>query len=651
MFHKRSIFFVRFIPKLFLFFMLSAFFLQRGFAQSPLDPVSPVQKLAQTPKDRPIKVVTQGNNRLCYIPTFSAAAAHNSYIGLLNCADTNARSARYDVFGRLAYQMDNTWLCITAPDSVAVQRQGKDYLYLSPCVINLKSQQWKIKDGVFYSTDGEYSIKDDGSFLFAVHRLEGGLFTHRLDSSMQEWANTIATPGNISLVSSISWTLTHKDGQERYFLTNNQSLKNTTPLYYNVANGHIATYDSLSGTLSCMYSNTGKQSWDWVTWGLCTDAKPPKNNRAFFKPVPIGERNYIFLDQNGNMLRLTRYGIHWGVPYTASAKYIQSDTANSPTSSFETDDAMRIWLRFIYANLGESLHSCPAPGHNQEQNQPQRLGLSPLPSDFNLSGEWIRRLYSIARSTDGTPQAVGICGTCLLHSYQALAEILENPYQPRTSGGYFFDTSPGISPFESFRRRNPLLHDTLRDIFSYYDYPRSDYLTSFRLEAGRGVASNISMLPQYDWTMLGEGTSVRAMTDLMQSMFNRPVGSVFLMNIWRLNTEGNRIIGHAMPALRTSRGIVIIPTNTPYTSLESFRLLIAPVQNAAGVLANITRFGTSFLTLMGLRVFEISRVYHNPFEEIISFNNCAGEGEDRRGNALLPLPELLNQCMSGRCEW
>lgn len=222
------LFFRNFIAQFFTLSLFCALFLNTAFAQNSSQISPQVQKLAQTPKDTPIKITTQDNYTLCYIPTFSAGSAYGSYIGILNCADSNARSARYDVFGRLAYNINDTWLCITAPDSVAVQRRGKDYLYLSPCVINLKSQQWKIKEGVFYSSDESYSIKDDGSFLYAVNRLEGGLYTH-------------------------------KDGQERYFLTNNQSLKNTTPLYYNVTSGHIATYDSLSGTLSCMYSNTGKQ--------------------------------------------------------------------------------------------------------------------------------------------------------------------------------------------------------------------------------------------------------------------------------------------------------------------------------------------------------------------------------------------------------
>ncbi|MGE8874186.1 DUF1561 family protein, partial [Leptospira interrogans] len=58
--------------------------------------------------------------------------------------------------------------------------------------------------------------------------------------------------------------------------------KNTTPLYYNPENGHLAQYNPISGSLYCMYSNVGKYQWNWVTWALCSDAAISKNNPAFW---------------------------------------------------------------------------------------------------------------------------------------------------------------------------------------------------------------------------------------------------------------------------------------------------------------------------------------------------------------------------------
>lgn len=75
------------------------------------------------------------------------------------------------------------------------------------------------------------------------------------------------------------------------------------------------------------------------------------------------------------------------------------------------------------------------------------------------------------------------------------------------------------------------------------------------------------------------------------------------------------------------------------------------MQTPADMIERLTRFGGRYLELVGLGVLEVSRAHRNPFETIVSLHNCSGEGEDRRGNALLPLPELLNECISGRCVW
>lgn len=46
------------------------------------EPFSPKQTLAQTPRDTPIRVLTQDSRSLCYAPTFSGGT---SYIALSSC--------------------------------------------------------------------------------------------------------------------------------------------------------------------------------------------------------------------------------------------------------------------------------------------------------------------------------------------------------------------------------------------------------------------------------------------------------------------------------------------------------------------------------------------------------------------------------------
>lgn len=650
--------------RFFLGFVLLASFvfangsaLQKSFlsVQKYSDFATPVQKRAQPPKDRPIQIVTKSGYTLCYIPTFSIGAAYSSYVGILNCSVQGAIPARYDVFGRIGFEINKTWICITAPESVAEGAVDKDYLYLSPCAINLKTQQWKLKDNMFYSHDEFYSIKDDGSYLYAAHKFAKGPEDHKLHPSMQEWANTIAVPGNLSIATWIAWDLTDQYAKERYFLRNNQSDKNTTLLYYNLQSGHIADYDYLAGMLYCMYSNTGKQDWDWITWGLCDDSKTPTKTPAYFKPIPVSDGTFVFEDKDGNVLRLTRYGIHWGVPYTVSKSYIAKDTANSPTSGFVSSIYMTKWLRFIYANAGKNLHSCPAPGYGMGGNGAKKINLTnppylALPSDFTLSDAWINRLYAIDYTSDSGPSLSGVCGTCLLQAYQIIAELLQDPTTPPSSGGYFFDTASRADPFISFRARNSFLYATLNDILGYYNYPVANRSDNFVRVMDRAAASNISMLPQYNWIRLGESTNPTGINNLLQRMVDSPAGSVFLVIMEQYNPQLARLNLHAMVVLRLQSGAVAIPANS-IISLQTFRDRLLPANSAAELRDRLTRFRTGNVALVNLGIFSVNRVYQNVFENIVSVSDCSGDGEDRRGSSFLPLPELVNQCASGRCEF
>lgn len=617
------------------------------------DPISqssstPVQKRAQPPKDSPIKIITQNGDTLCYIPTFSIGAENKSYVGILNCSLPEAIPARYDVFGRLGFEINKTWLCITAPESVARGARDQDYLYLSPCAINLKTQQWKLKDNMFYSHDEFYSIRDDGSYLYATHKFAKGPTDHKLHPSMQEWADTIAVPVNLSIATWIAWDLIDQYAKERYFLRNNQSDKNTTLLYYNLQSGHIADYDYLSGSLYCMYSNTKNQDWDWITWGLCDDSKTLEKTEAYFKPVPVSDDTFVFEDKDGNVLRLTRYGIHWGVPYTANKNYLAKDNANSPISGFASSVYLTKWLRFIYGNMGKNLHSCPASGYAD-----QALANAPfpaLPSDFNLSEAWINRLYAIDFTSDSSPTSSGVCGICLLQSYQMIAELLHDPTTPLSSGGYFFDTAPRVNPFISFQARNSFLHATLNDVFGYYNYPVTNRLDSFARVMDRAAASNISMLPQYDWTRFGQSSNPTEIDNLLQRMIDAPIGSVFLVIMDQYNPQLAGLNLHGVVVLRLQSGAVAIPTNA-IINPQIFRDRLIPSNTPAELRDRLTRFRTGNVVIINIGVFSVGRVYQNAFENIVSVGDCSGDGEDRRGSALLPLPELVNQCASGRCEF
>ncbi|WP_020198433.1 DUF1561 family protein, partial [Leptospira interrogans] len=105
-----------------------------------------IQKPTDQPKDKPIKIVIHDGGKFCYGPVFSGG---ESYIIIEQCWQMHVMNARYDVFQRISYNINNTWLCITAPETVVKGETNWDYVHLRPCTINDPLQRWIVKDNSF----------------------------------------------------------------------------------------------------------------------------------------------------------------------------------------------------------------------------------------------------------------------------------------------------------------------------------------------------------------------------------------------------------------------------------------------------------------------------------------------------------------------
>ncbi|WOT10868.1 DUF1561 domain-containing protein [Leptospira interrogans] len=619
--------------------VLIGFGLEYGINPTPVDASSKIeysviQKPTDPPKDKPIKVIVSGEGKFCYGPDFSGG---ESYIIIEQCWQMHVMNARYDVFQRISYNINNTWLCITAPEKVIKAEKNWDYVHLRPCTINDPLQRWTIKDNSFWTADGVYRLKNYNWYGY-ISRNSGDRYNHTLDPSMNDWVNTIATPGNISIQTSIAWNLQTTEGQERYFIRWGGSDKNTTPLYYNPESGHIAQYDPISGSLYCMYSQVGGNQWNWVTWALCSDAAISKDNPAFWNVFFKTEEGGIITDYKGNLLRVTRYGSNWGVAYAAKPDFVKTDTKNSPTSLFVLDKSLLDWTRYTYSNLGKTDQYCPAGKHGSIIH---RRVKRTLPPDFQLTEEWIQRLYAIARSTTRQTQHSGICGVCLLQTFQMLAELQEyHSQRPLSAGGYFFDTAPNADPFISFRQRYPLLDNTLSDAINIFG---PSYNTTWLLT----LAYAITMLPQYEWTLSNTFNTRPEILSYISSLINSPPGSIWLA-ILRWRRPDGTFIGHSVPILRTSQGLVVIPTNVSSSrTLENFRQSLIPSTDPNHIITNLERPN---VTLTRFTTIELGGLYQNTFDFLISNNNCTGEGEDRRDTGNYPSSTSVNQCSGdGRC--
>ncbi len=276
-----------------------------------------------------------------------------------------------------------------------------------------------------------------------------------------------------------------------------------------------------------------------------------------------------------------------------------------------------------------------------------------LPIDFNLSA-WVARLLQIIGTTNDEALATrtGICGTCMLHSYQIIAEFMHYHNSPPLGGGYFFDAVPNTNPFTSFQNRNPLLYDTLSDIVDYYGRTNLiGHTEIFTNTVEVAFASSISMLPQYEWNLIASASTTREINALLSNIFNvAQPGAMYFTVLLRYVPETRDIRGHAVVTIRASTGFIVIPTNIRGISLNSLRAYTQLATTPQELQERFTmRLTGSPLNLVGLAFIEVREPFNLPFASALSFQDCGGFGEDRRGNAALPRASTLNQCSSGRC--
>ena len=624
-----------------------------------------IQKPTDTPKDMAIKIKADGKT-YCYSPYILKG---EGYVYISDC--NYATPARYDVFHRISWKVNSKWLCMSAPSSVTgiegKATQDWDYLILRPCVMNDANQRWIINEDSFHTFDKRFKIKHYHWFAY-ISKNSKDYYDHVIDTqSMKPWIDTIATPPTLAFKTFVGWSYIDPPKFSMYYLQNNASYSDDMKeLYYNADNGHIAQYYPDTGAMYCITSMHGKkQEWNWITWETCNDDIPKDRDNKYWEFFELNDNEGALRDRDGNFLRITQYGTHWGVPYTVKSSYLKDDTQNSPKSLFVFSPDIDKWNRYVNAALGDSLYFCPSPGgrdsnyslntnkivkkkRNDNKTNTRKIKRS-LPPSFTVSDAWIRRFFEIGSSSDGGVEAIAYCGTCLLQTYQIIAELQENYIRgPIHGGGYFFDTATGTSPFPSFRSRFPNLAERLEGVASFSDIPlRAGETQSTRIRR-IAYALALSMLPNYDIYPANDVSSEEDVTDSINTLLRAPVGTIWILNFLRTH-GGSGLYGHAQPILRVNEGLMFIPTNTVNFTLEEYtQLLRRHTLSSASNIYNMLTLNRServisFLTL------QIGGRFDNPTNVYLSNRDCSGLGEDRRGSTAFPSLRTINQCTGGRC--
>ncbi|MCD1165256.1 DUF1561 domain-containing protein, partial [Leptospira interrogans] len=159
-----------------------------------------------------------------------------------------------------------------------------------------------------------------------------------------------------------------------------------------------------------------------------------------------------------------------------------------------------------------------------------------------------------------------------------------------------------------------------------------------------GFGSTLVMLPQYEWTSSDTITTRSGRLLHARSLINSPPGSIWLGLLRGRDADGSTW-GHAVPILRTSQGIVVIPTNSPTMSLNTYIRSLAPTMDPNEVINRLENGST----LTELTTIQPVRIYDIPFSLTVSTRDCTGDGDGRRGSGRYPTSSLINQCSGGRC--
>lgn len=605
------------------------------------------QKLANKPKDRPIAFVSKPNALTqCLTPVFTQ---YESYVGVSHCEE--AQDARYDVFSRISWKLLDGWVCLSAKNEEYVQGER---LILRPCVINDKTQSFIIKDNMLYTPNLNFVLQISNGFLTLQKNQSKHTQSNLTLYNMQEWLGTIATPSPLMQKGFIAWKFITPQSFDLYYLRNNESIRNEPQeLYFNLENGIIAQYNPINAKMFCLTSKQNtKQDWNWTSWEECL---PQNLQEIKTKSSKLNAQNwnlFIFADNDsamlkdylGNFLRVTKYGLNWGVPYTAKANFMAKDISEGQTSYFQFNHDMQDWERFKNANLSDSLPFCPANGSNPKNIK----ATMQLPPSFVLTQEWKKRLWQIATTTDGIADRAGDCGVCLLHSYQMIAEMNEYTATPLESGGYFFDTAFGRNPFISFRSRYPMLAASLEQYRASNAPPGLSRSAMFEYAAQMYRSVALSLFPGHFWHSSEFATNDVSIRSALRDLFQQPAGTLWIVQMYYMAHDGS-YNAHGMPVLRTSDGVQFIQTNLINMSYESYERVLSNslAHNLREAYNIVTRYGT-----INLRMFyslRLREIYPNPVSAFVSSNNCSGEGEDRRGSRNMPISSLVNQCASGRC--
>lgn len=606
-----------------------------------------IQKRANIIQDSRLLVQTHGEKPRCLTPV---SFDGDIFLRVQECK--NVSIARYDIFKRIAFRYKNEWLCLSLREGLTKGRGNKDHIVLRPCVLNDDTQWFEITNNeIFFSKYPDIKLFEFNNLILAS-KVNFGNKVKVFKPVMKEWLEALPPPINYDIKTTIAFNTVNPQtkNRETFFINPHGASKQEFYFFYDPTKGYLKIFNPSNARFSCLKSNLNNKTNFFISWTNCPQINLPPDTDPYAWNFDTSSNSFIF-DAKQNILDVAR-GSDFGKLFIVTKKEFEKQGLYTSDFSgiFIFNKYFNSLRNFIARNISFQSDTC-----GYEKRFKRDIVNDSIANFDPLKGGWRRKFFDISTSTDGNRIFNGICGYCLLHTYEIIALLTEvfptNNQAPIGNVGYFFNYGENTNPLESFSFRSPTLSNTF---FFSLDYWGDSFYANepLYLRASRAVESVTRLtLPRRSWEIGSPVFSKDLFVEKIQDLLNVPAGSIFIA---LLNTNPNVAFdGHAMPIIRTNQGVIVVPTNIQRISFTDYADFIRPVNTIEEIMDRLTTNNSYEIT--ALNFIQMLGPIEDALSSLISQNNCSGEGNNgRRGNGLNLNTRNANACQSTRCslmEW
>lgn len=669
--------------------------------------------------EKKLAVIPQWGLRIpqCYVlrprDSFTYVISERAIAGLDACSNSSTTWS-FDVNGRISTVVNGLDYCLTAPGSVISGVVTYDYVRAFRCNMGNKAQQWYISDERHITSFvGNYNIKSYNKNLYISRKDDH--YDYVLSDEMAAWEKNFSIPRSYNFSLSMNWKIQNKQYFANYRADSYAAFRSSKNNSYRVLYSPYTKLLSFQHMLDvnesiafCLKSNSKKNDKVWQYAEISSSTTCPKTGSELLPKdmqwdmvvVDLPEDNkkqavVKFYDQWGNALKIWDSSGSWGLAFTIPNDALPSyeSVATESTGSFYVNRAVAEWVLFDAKNQQKRAQYCPSPSiyPQQRSDKLEENNIQLLPPGFTLTEDWYNRLWQIAASpATGQTPGIGVCGSCLLETYEILRSLYEANAQLGPSGNnHYFDPTSQVSIIDQFASNEPNIYlaqenvmqesvvemNALRDLYRNGYITINTYLEDYYARQIELIRSSVNvMLPDF-YQAAQTSFPFRNYTQIFRDNINHyfshaAVGTTAIISTQLELINSRELIGHSAPLIRFNDGWVVLEVAVPGASISRVDIynrarFATPAEAIFNYFQHRSPYvingqnNINFSSILNTIVFtqvnlRPSVIVRNP---LVSFGNCTGEGEDgRRGTGTQTEARdfVQNRCLfssgdSGRC--